>query len=384
MKILSAVDTFVLVILSIGFVAGSQPVTFLNPPIGPIYECWGKPTNGLQPHFRVGNYLRDWRVEIDFLSQGDFSDRTWLLITNQVGSQLKLATAEGIDIALKDTSARAAWSLPSMTSVSNNMLAMRRLHRGAESHLWWRTDTIGSFTGQEQLAYSFDLKPCFDFPPSRDLVLEIAPLIYRVADDEESARLVEFPPVKIVLSTNGSVRQLGEATTPDRTPNLPQKENTLFKISGAETDGLVPVVYLYKSTPEIGWDIEVGVRVEGDASGYQLFRVKNNFSSRIRLWQRNGSEVPSSNRDLESSFLFPKELGNLSKLDRLYRIEGQVNSIAAFGLRYPFKIFLTNDALLEITPLIYKMETNSQIARLVNFQPIRITLHTNGIPLGNQ
>ena len=110
-----------------------------------------------------------------------------------------------------------------------------------------------------------------------------------------------------------------------------------------------------------------------------LFRsTRNNLGSKVRPWLQNGEEVVSHDADVKLADNYPKELTNLSQLDHLYMGESHAISIAAFGSRAPFDIALTNDAIFQVTPLIYKLDTNTHIAHLVDFQPIRIKLNTKG------
>jgi len=51
---------------------------------------------------------------------------------------------------------------------------------------------------------------------------------------------------------------------------------------------------------------------------------------------------------------------------------------AYFCLQDVFHISVTNDLVLEVTPLIYKVETNRVTAHLVEFAPIRIKLTADG------
>jgi len=359
-------------------IAGAQSGATLGKRQSPIFECFGIATNGLQPLFRVETYPSDCIVDIGFLAQGDYSDRTWLLITNAVGAKLKLTAPDGSDIPLQDSSAMAALHLQRVVSVSNIMMSVRRFQRGAESRLWWSTDLIGSLMGQSRWAYTFNVRSCFNFPVVESSVLQITPLIYRVGEDAETARLVEFAPVKIVLSTKGGPQQAAEPQAFVRNTNFLPAESTLQKIEGVEAGGLEPCVYLYKVPASYGWEVDVAVCAKVEALHSQFFKVPNHVGSKVQIWSANGSEVLSNDRDLIASAHLPKETGHIGNLEALYLSDGLMTSIAAFGLQDLFNIVLSNNCVLQITPLVYELDTNSNIAHMVDFQPILIRLHTDG------
>jgi len=51
---------------------------------------------------------------------------------------------------------------------------------------------------------------------------------------------------------------------------------------------------------------------------------------------------------------------------------------ANFSLQSAFDVSFTNDVVLQITPLIYKVETNEVTAHLIEFLPIKMKLLSNG------
>jgi hypothetical protein len=172
-----------------------------------LYDFFGGPTNGLQPHLLIeksGKNWDDWDIEIDFIAKTNFAKNTWLKITNRVGSKLQLWLTNGVELQLTNPSALAAMNLPSQTAVSN---IMRNVHPSNTRGLqWWPVVQHGVVDGESYQATGFKLQSAFDISFTNDVVLQITPLIYKVETNMETAHLVEFPSVKMKLLSNGEVR----------------------------------------------------------------------------------------------------------------------------------------------------------------------------------
>lgn len=54
----------------------------------------------------------------------------------------------------------------------------------------------------------FGLRSLFDVPRTNDIVIEITPLLYRVDDKVQKARLVEFAPIKLRLLPDRDIERL--------------------------------------------------------------------------------------------------------------------------------------------------------------------------------
>ena len=57
---------------------------------------------------------------------------------------------------------------------------------------------------------------------------------------------------------------------------------------------------------------------------------------------------------------------------------GMLSPAGGCELKWAFGIDFTNDYLLRITPFIYRPDTNLVNAQLVEFQPIKVKLLSNG------
>jgi hypothetical protein len=165
----------------------------------------GPATNGLKAEFLIEKYSRDWTIELDFISQTNFSQYAWLKTTNRVGAKLTL-WIDGLETHSTNADALNALRLPSETTVSKIMNGVRlSSRRGLQ---WWRTKFDGSHPGESYPSTSFSLGSVFNFSPTNEIVIQIAPLIYKVEADEVAARLVEFPPTKIKLLPDGDVQKI--------------------------------------------------------------------------------------------------------------------------------------------------------------------------------
>lgn len=114
----------------------------------------------------------------------------------------------------------------------------------------------------------------------------------------------------------------------------------------------------------------------------------------MELWRTNGVAVVSTNRDVLSAFHIPKqttvsEIISHSVYPRNKRgyqwwsigspvKAGRGGEATFFTLESAFPILMTNDYILKISPLLYKVDTNTVNAQLVEFPAIKVKLMSSG------
>lgn len=171
-------------------------------------DMLGDTTNDLQPILSVQQNGAQVTIAIDFLAHRDFDKYAWLKIPNHVGATLDLRRTNGEAISLKNREAITARDLPKDTTVSNIMERVRPSSWAGMQ--WWKTGIRGTVAGETQGAATFVLNDEFNLNPTDDCVLTVAPLMYRVNTNLVTARLVEFPPIQIRISTNGVIEKIGD------------------------------------------------------------------------------------------------------------------------------------------------------------------------------
>ncbi|MGD0207195.1 MAG: hypothetical protein ABSC89_06285 [Verrucomicrobiota bacterium] len=117
------------------------------------------------------------------------------------------STPDGVELKSTNSSVLAATNLPYQTTVSN---IMRGVHPSNRRGSQWlsvvgQPITAGKFYPSVTF---FRLCDAFDISFTNDVVLQITPLIYKVETNEVTAHLVEFPPIKMKLLSNGEVQKL--------------------------------------------------------------------------------------------------------------------------------------------------------------------------------
>ncbi|MGP8199559.1 MAG: hypothetical protein ACLQU4_08680 [Limisphaerales bacterium] len=165
----------------------------------------GPASNGLQPIIELNGGGGDWFIEIDLLAKQNFSRSTWLRITNRVGAKIRGWNTNGVEMPMIDRSALAALTLPTENTVSNVMHGVERSRQGLQ---WWRTNLKGVTSGKRYPTTTFHLAKLFGVPLTNDIILSLAPLIYKVDSQTEIAHLIEFPAVRLHLKTDGTVEKL--------------------------------------------------------------------------------------------------------------------------------------------------------------------------------
>jgi hypothetical protein len=179
---------------------------------GDICEVVGDTVEGLRPKLLVLREASNWSFELSFDAQTNLSINGWLKITNRVGSKLELWLSDGKKAPIKDASAIAAMNLPAQTTVSNVWQNVPHRWR-ARQWLFYFSRAKGTKEGENAAATTFGLRDVFDLSFTNDVTLRVTPLLYRVDrningdPNIETARLVEFPPIKLKLLSNGDVQK---------------------------------------------------------------------------------------------------------------------------------------------------------------------------------
>jgi len=180
-------------------------VTLCNHLLGGNKDVNGLATNGLQPVLQIERLDKDWSIQIDYITQTNVPWRTWLMITNEVGSKLNLCQNNGVEVSLMDSSARAARSLALQTTVSKVLQGVERRRR---AYQWWEGVQSVTKPGKIFLATGFQLKAAYGISFTNDFVFSVSPLMYKVETNMETAHLVEFPAIRVKLKADGTVEKL--------------------------------------------------------------------------------------------------------------------------------------------------------------------------------
>lgn len=192
-------------ILSGVFSACAQTPTGQSREFSGLHEVEGEATNGLQPRIFITHSRTDWHIDITYIAQTNFANYAWLNVSNRVGSKLQLCLTNGMEVPPKSPDAFGALYLPATTTVSNVMAGswIPRRQRAAQWLMHW-----GAKIGESEQAVTFSLRNAFGDSVTNDVVLQIAPIIYRVDADRTTAHLVEFPGIKINLKSDGKIEKL--------------------------------------------------------------------------------------------------------------------------------------------------------------------------------
>jgi hypothetical protein len=164
----------------------------------------GSETNRLLSTFEFIPSDKGWEIDMALEAQTNFSEYTWLKITNYVGSKLKLWQTNGVQVLSTNRDVLGAFHLPEQTTASEIL----NFHpRSGRVYQWW---LVGRPVPKGTYSYlaNIKLESAFDISPTNDYVLQITPLIYKVETNETTAHLIEFPPVKIKLMANGGVQRV--------------------------------------------------------------------------------------------------------------------------------------------------------------------------------
>lgn len=179
-----------------------------------FYKIDGASTNGMQPSVVIEKPFDDWVIDLEFVAQTNFPENAWLKTTNRLGSRLRLWRGDGSEVLSGSKAVLSALSIPTQSTVSNILAgAPTRLSR---LRLWlplgpqWGGHDVGRRVPSAQ----FSLRDAFDVTFTNNFVLQITPLLYRVDEKVENAQLLQFPPIRIELLSNGVAQKLDTPSTP--------------------------------------------------------------------------------------------------------------------------------------------------------------------------
>jgi hypothetical protein len=162
-------------------------------------------------------------------------------------------------------------------------------------------------------------------------------------------------------------------------------------IWGEAANGLKSCVTVDKNKD---WYFYMDYVAQADFPAHTWLNITNRVLSKLELWQTNGMQVLSENPDVLDAFHLPKqttvsEIMHHSVMPRSHCAyqwwlvgrpvsKGTRYGSGGISLQSAFDVSFTNDYVLKITPLIYKVETNEITAHLVEFPPVKIKLMADG------
>jgi hypothetical protein len=161
---------------------------------------------------------------------------------------------------------------------------------------------------------------------------------------------------------------------------------------GEATNCLQPDILIEKHG--VGWQIDINLYAQTNFLKNTWLKITNRIGSKLQLWLTNGMELPPTNPAVLAAMNLPSRTtvsdimrnvhpSNTRGLQWLPvvgqgMVAGEFYTSAGFNLQSAFDVSFTNDVVLQITPLIYKVETNEITADLVEFPPIKIKLLASG------
>jgi hypothetical protein len=162
-------------------------------------------------------------------------------------------------------------------------------------------------------------------------------------------------------------------------------------IPGLETNGLQPIVQINRGTGD--WYVEVDLLAHQNFSRNTWLRTTNRVGAKVRAWGTNGVEIylrdPSALAalnlpdqttvsDIMRGVEWSRQSSQWWRTDLTGVSAGQRYPITTFRLAPQFGIPLTNDIILSLSPLMYKVDRDANAAHLVEFPAIQLRLGADG------
>ncbi len=168
-------------------------------------------------------------------------------------------------------------------------------------------------------------------------------------------------------------------------------EPPLRSINGSSFNGLLPIVTI-DGGPQ--WGMEIAFEAQTNFSKNAWMRTRIPTGCRLTAQTLSGAELAITNPAVLAAIHLPAEttVSNIwSGLPRREFIHqwlrlsldapkpGDNGVSANFPLSRAFSLPFTNDVVLKMEPLLYRIDADLKTAHLVTFPPIQIKLMTNGL-----
>jgi len=167
----------------------------------------------------------------------------------------------------------------------------------------------------------------------------------------------------------------------------------LAEIKGTATNDLQPdfLIELERGARGADWRIGIDLIAQTNFAGHTWLKILDPTCAKLRLSLTNGISLrPTGTNGLTSPPARIRASDILNGIYRRYRsrqwwpsgihsaASGEQDFLSGFKLRSVFDYSFTNDVVLEISPLIYKVDTNGVTANLIEFPVTKLKLKSDG------
>jgi len=173
-----------------------------------------------------------------------------------------------------------------------------------------------------------------------------------------------------------------------------------YDVRGDATNGMQPTILIGReySGTNYNWSYDMSYIAQTNFSRNEWISITNRADARLVLWDKDGQKIPLKDRETAAAASLPLQttvkdikrgvprsratlLWLHFERDPKQKVDvaaGQSAWVTSFNLGTAFASSFTNDMVLELTPLLYRVNTNIVNAKLVEFPPIKLKLHANG------
>ncbi|HEU5124397.1 MAG TPA: hypothetical protein VFW05_10070 [Verrucomicrobiae bacterium] len=160
-------------------------------------------------------------------------------------------------------------------------------------------------------------------------------------------------------------------------------------IQAAATNALSPVISFSRLSED--WTCEIDFMAQTNIPERTWMVITNRVGAELHLWSIRGEELEITDPDAAAVLRIENESTvtklihgsfrprNQRGMQWLHTEVGNPMAATVFRLRRVFGISFTNDYVLQITPLLYRVETNGVDAHLVKFPTVKLKLRSDGI-----
>lgn len=163
---------------------------------------------------------------------------------------------------------------------------------------------------------------------------------------------------------------------------------------GQATNGLTPLLHLEFDHKD--WYLQISYVVRKSFSRFEWLKPTNRMGSKLILWTTNRTIVPLKDHSAIAAWSLPSTttVSNMMRgvvprssrgllwwqadFNNLDPEMGTMAVATTFSLSNIYHMSFTNDFILCVGPMMYKVDTNTQSASLIQFPAMHFRLNANG------
>jgi hypothetical protein len=169
--------------------------------------------------------------------------------------------------------------------------------------------------------------------------------------------------------------------------SAPNDSGNPLKFFGEATNCLQPCLLLEKTGA--GWAVEIDYIAKTNFSKYSWLKINNSVGAKLQAWSDVGTMLLQKNpagltvtdppaSTTVSNIMHSVHPSSKRGLQWLWTEPGTMSGATAFSLQTYYDIPQSSNVIVQLEPLLYKVNSDGVTADLIGFPPIRLKILSTG------